>query len=207
MPSDYQGPFSGQENELHRSELPESTTVAMTSQQRKIDPTGMMGNAFAYLGAILVVIGVLTASLLGYLESGRFGFYFAILAGAWGTGLLFLLAGLVILLFFRNVRSAVVAEHFLSALLNQDFQSALQYLDPWIMTGQNELDTKTRFTQLARTYEEHGNISDYALRGFSLNLKRARYTIKIWRGTRSYRVQLFLVKQGDTWQIIGFDRL
>lgn len=197
MPSDYQGPFLGQQ---------ESATSALTSQQRKIDPMSMMGRIFASLGAILVVIGVLIASLLGLFAPGGFGFFFAILAGVWGTGLLFLLLGLALLRFFRNVRSAVVVDHFLMALLNQDYPAAFQFLDPDIMTGQNELDAHTWFTRLAQAYDEQGRMSDYALRGFSLNPRRASYTIKMRRSAGPYLVQLFLLKRDDTWNIIGFDR-
>ncbi|MDQ2901980.1 MAG: hypothetical protein ABI456_23995 [Ktedonobacteraceae bacterium] len=206
MPSEFQGPFSGHEYELYRSEQPQSTTSALTSRQRKIDPMGMMGKIFASLGAILVVIGVLVASFLGSFEPRGFGFFFAILAGVWGTGLLFLLLGLVLLLFFRNVRSAVVVDHYFMALINQDYPAAFQYLDPGMMTQQNELDAQTRFTQRAQAYDEQGRISDYALRGFSLNPWSARYTIKMRRGTGPYIVHLFLLKRGDTWKITGFDR-
>ena len=207
MPSESQGPFSGHEYELYRSEQQESATSALTSQQRKIDPMGMMGKIFASLGAILVVIGVLIASLLGLFDSREFGFFFEILAGVWGTGLLFLLAGLAQLLFFRNIRSAVVVDHYLIALVNQDYPAAFQYLDPGIITRQNELDTGTWFTQRAQAYDdEQGRMSNYALRGFSLNPTSARYTIKVRRNAEPYIVHLFLLKRGDTWKITGFDR-
>jgi hypothetical protein len=206
MPSEFQGPFSGHEHKLYRSEQSESATSALISQQRKIDPMGMMGKIFASLGVMLVVIGVLIASLLGHFESRGFGFFFAILAGVWGTGLLFVLLGLAQLLFFRNVRSAVVVDHYLVALANQDSAAAFQYLDPGIMILQNDLDAQTWFTRSAQANDEQGRISDYALRGFSLNLRSARYTIKMRRGTRLYTVHLFLLKRGDTWKITGFDR-
>lgn len=207
MPSEFQGPFSRQEYELMPSEQSGSAVGALTSQQRKIDPMGLMGKIFATLGAILFVVGVLTASLLGLFESRGFGFFFAILAGVWGTGLLFLLLGLIQLWFLRNVRSAIVAEHYFTALTNQDYPSAFQYLDPGIMTHQNELDAQTEFTQRAQeAYDEQGNISGYALRAFSLNPWTARYAIKVRRGARPYIVHLFLVKRGDTWKITGFDR-
>ena len=79
----------------------------MTTQHRKIDPMGVLGKIFASVGVGLVVIGVLLAVLLGRYASGGFGFSFVTLAGAWGTGLLFLLLGLVFLLFFRNIDYSV----------------------------------------------------------------------------------------------------
>jgi hypothetical protein len=166
---------------------------------------GMMGKIFSSVGATLVVIGVLIASLLGRFDSGGFGFYFETLAGAWGTGLLFLLLGLAQLLFFRNVRSANVVDQYFMALVNQDYTAAFQYLDPGIKTRQDELDTQTWFTRRAQAYDEHGKITDYALKGFSLNPKSAMYTIKIIRGEGPYIVHLSLSKKGDTWKIIGFD--
>jgi hypothetical protein len=171
----------------------------------KIDPMGMMGKIFASVGAILVVVGVLIAYLLGRIAPGGFGFSFATSAGAWGTGLIFLLVGLVQLLFFRNVRSANVVDHYFMALVNQDYMTAFQCLDPGIKTPQDKLDTQAWFTQRAQAYDAQGQLTDYALRGFSLNPNTARYTVRVKRGQRAYSVHLSLSKKGDTWKIIGFD--
>jgi hypothetical protein len=86
MPSESQG------QAFYRSEQTKSVSRALTSKPRNIDPMGMMGKTFARVGAILVVIGVLIASLLGWLRVGGFGFgfWFETLTGAWGTGLVFL---------------------------------------------------------------------------------------------------------------------
>ena len=62
-----------------------------------------------------MVIGVLLAYLPGRFASGGFGFSFAILAGVWGTGLVFLLLGLAFLLFFRQSGSATVVDHYFMA--------------------------------------------------------------------------------------------
>ena len=206
MPSGFQEPFSGQEYELYRSQKLESATSTLTAQQRKIDPMGMMGKIFACLGAILVVIGVLLASLLGHFEPRGFGFFFVVLAGIWGTGLLILLVGLVLRRFFRNVMSAIVADRYFMALVNQDYAAAFQYLNPGIMTYQNGLDAQTWFMQSAQAYDEQGKINDYTLRGFSLNLRSATYRIKVGRSTGSYIVHLFLLKRDGTWKITEFDR-
>jgi hypothetical protein len=199
------GPFYGREQEFYRSAQTKNANGALTSQQRKIDPMGMMGKIFASVGAILVVIGVLIASLLGWFASGGFGFYFATLAGAWGTGLLFLLLGLAQLLFFRNVGSANVVEQYFMAFVNQDYMTAFQCLDPGIKTRQNELDTQTWFIRRAQAYDENGKITDYVLKGFNLNSKSAKYTIKVIRGTGPYAVHLSLLKKGYSWKISGFD--
>lgn len=166
---------------------------------------GVMGKIFASVGAALVVIGVLIASLLGRFDSGGFGFYFETLVGAWGTGLLFLLLGLAQLLFFRNVGSANVVDQYFMALVNQDYTTAFQYLDPGIKSRQDELDTQTWFIRRAHAYDENGKITDYALKGFRLQWRSATYTIKIIRGEGPYTVHLSLSKKGDTWKIIGFD--
>jgi hypothetical protein len=127
------------------------------------------------------------------------------LAGAWATGLIFLLLGLAFLLFFRNVRSTTVVDHYLMALVNQDYAAAFQYLDPSIRIGQGELDAQAWFIRRAQAYdEERGKITNYALRGFRLK-PQTTYTIKITRSARSYTAHLSLSKQGDTWKIIGFD--
>lgn len=177
----------------------------MTSQPRKIDPMGMMGKIFASVGATLVVIGVLIAAVLGRFASGGFGFSFATLAGAWGTGLVFLLLGLAQLLFFRNVGSANVVDQYFMALVNQDYTTAFQYLDPGRKIRQDELDTQTWFTRRAQVEDEHGKMTDYALKGFRLQGKSAMYTIKIIRSEESYTVPVSLSKRGDTWKINGFD--
>lgn len=207
MSSEFQEPFSSQEYELSQSAQQEGAAGALTPQQRKIDPIGMLGKIFAGLGAILVAVGVLIAFLLGLFIPRGFGFFFAITAGGWGTGLLFALAGLVLLLFFRNVKSAAVVENYLVALSNQDYAAAFQYLDPAIMTGQNEPDAESWFARRARAYDdEQGRISDYALRAFQLNIWSARYTIKVRRGAQPYLARFFLLKQGDIWKIMEFDR-
>lgn len=206
MPSEFQGPYSEHIYELPQAEKLESTTGTSMPQRRKIDPMGMMGKIFAGIGATLVVIGVLVASLLGYFGSRGFGFSFAILAGVWGTGLLFVLVGLILLLFFRNVRSAIVVDRYFMALAHQDYLAAFHYLDAEIMAPHNELDAQTWFIQQAQAHDERGEISDYALRGFKLNPRSARYMIKVRRGTVSYIVFLFLAKEDDTWQITGFNR-
>lgn len=204
MPPEFQGPFSEQQYELYSSELSESASGA--SQQRKIDPMGMMGKIFSSIGAVLIVIGVLIAVLLGFFDPRGFIFFFAIMAGVWGTGLLFLLVGLAFLKFFRNVRSAIVVDDYLMALANQDYPAAFQYLDPWMMTRQNDVDAQTDFTRRAQAYDEQGSISDYALRQFKLNPTSARYTIKMRRGAHPYLIHLVLAKRGDAWKITAFDR-
>jgi hypothetical protein len=175
----------------------------MTTQHRKIDPMGVMGKIFASVGVGLVVIGVLIAVLLGRFTSGGFGFSFVTLAGAWGTGLLFLLLGLAFLLFFRNVESATVVEHYLTALVSQDYASAFQYLDTGLQTHQDDLEAQAWFTR--RAQDEYGPITDYALRDFRLQGTSASYTIKITRGGGSSTVPLFLVKRRGTWKISGLD--
>lgn len=177
---------------------------ALTSQRRKIDPMGMMGKIFASVGVVLIIIGLLVASLLARSSPGGFGFYFETLAGAWGTGLVFLLMGLAQLLFFRNIASANVVDHYFRALANQDYTTAFQYLDPALKTGQDEPDIQAWFTRRAQAYDEQGKITDYSLKGFRLNQKRATYTIKVVRGQGPYTVHLSLLKRGDTWKIIGF---
>jgi hypothetical protein len=173
----------------------------MTAQHRKIDPMGVMGKIFASIGVGLIVIGVLIAVLLGRFASGGFGFSFLTLAGAWGTGVLFLLLGLTFLLFFRNVESANVVEQYLTALVNQDYASAFQYLDTGLKTHQDDLEAQAWFTR--RAQDEYGPITDYALRSFRLQGKNAIYTIKITRGAESSTVPLLLVKRGGTWKISG----
>ena len=207
MPSEFQGPFSSQGYELSQSAQLEGAAGSLTSQQRKIDPMGMMGKIFVSLGAFLVVVGALVALLLGFFIPRGFGFFFAITAGGWGTGLIFVLVGLVQLRFFRNVKSAAVIENYLMALANQNYAAAFQYLDPAIMTGQNEPDAESWFARRAQAYDdEQGRISDYTLRAFSLNGWGARYTIKLRRGAQPYIVRFFLLKRGDTWKIMEFDR-
>lgn len=207
MPSEFQGPFSEQKYEYPSAQV-ESTAGALTFQQRKIDPMGLLGKIFASLGAVLVVVGLLIAALLGlFFPSPGFGFFLAILAGAWGTGLIFVLVGLTFRLFFRNVRSAIVVDRYLMSLANQDYLAAFQYLDPGTIERQNEPDAQSWFIRRTQAYDdEQGRISNYTLRAFNLNPLSARYTIKLWRGAGPYTVRLFLLKQGDAWKIAGFDR-
>ena len=179
----------------------------MTTYQRKIDPMGLLGKIFASIGAGLIVIGVVIAVLLGRFAPGGFGFYFFTLAGAWGTGLIFLLLGLVFLLFFRNIESANVVEQYLMALANQDYATAFQYIDTGLRTPQDDLDTQAWFTRRAQAQDEQGIITDYALRNFRIQGNSATYTIKIIRGGRPYTVPLFLVKRGGAWKISGLDHL
>src|SRR5579859_3483816 len=117
-------PSESQEQAFSRSEHTKSENRALTSKPRKRDPMGRMGKTFARVGTILVVMGVPIASLLGWLRVGGsdfgFGFWFAPLAGAWATGLVFLLGGLILPLFFHHVRSATVVDHSFMALVNQD---------------------------------------------------------------------------------------
>ena len=177
----------------------------MYSRKRKIDPMGLLGKIFAGIGAVLTVIGVLIAALLGRFAPGGFGFYFLTLAGAWATGVVFLLLGLAFLLFFRNIASANVVEQYLMALANQDYVSAFQYIDTGLKATLDDLDTQTWFTRRAQAQDEQGTIPDYGLRGFRLQGNSALYTIKTTRGGRSYRLPLFLVKRGDTWKISGLE--
>ncbi len=202
MPPESQEPFYGSEQAFYTQA---ESANRVTARQRKIDPMGMMGKIFAIVGAIPIVIGVLIAFLLAWPDPGRFGFYFVTLAGTWGTGLIIWLLGLIQILFFRNVNSANVVDNYLTALVNQDYAAAFQYLDSGIMTGQDEQDSQTWFTRRAQAYDERGKITDYALRGFSLNPGSAMYTIKITRGNASYTVHLSLSKRGGTWKIAGFD--
>jgi hypothetical protein len=173
----------------------------MTTQHRKIDPMGVMGKIFARVGVGLIVIGVLIAVLLGRVASGGFVFSLLTLAGAWGTGLLFLLLGLTFLLLFRNSESANVVEHYLTALVNQDYTSAFQYLDTGLKTHQDGLEAQAWFTR--RAQDAYGPLTDYALRSFRLQGKSATYTINITRGAETSTVPLFLVKRGGTWKISG----
>jgi hypothetical protein len=177
----------------------------MTSYQRKIDPMGLMGKIFASIGAALVVVGVLIAALLGRFAPGGFGFYFLVLAGAWGTGMVFLLLGLVFLLFFRNIESANVVDQYLRALSNQDYATAFQYIDTGLKIPQDALDTQAWFTQRAQAQDEQGTITDYTLRNFRLQGNSAMYTIKMIRGGKPYMLPLFLMKRGDTWKISGLE--
>lgn len=205
MPSEPQEPWYGQEQAFDQSEQPASVNRAWTSQQRKIDPMGMMGKIFTSVGAVLVILGLLLAYLLERGTSGGFGSSFVTLAGAWGTGLVFLLLGLVQLLFFRNVESAKVVESYFLALANQDYTTAFGYLDQVPQTPTGAQDTQTWFTGRAQASDEQGPMTDYALRGFQLNSRGATYTIKVRRGERVYPVHLSLVKRGDTWKISGFE--
>ena len=152
-----------------------------------------------------MVLGVLGATLLGRVVPGGFGISFLDLAGAWGTGLVFLLLGLAFLLFFRNTGSAAVVDHYCMALANQDYATAFQYLDLGRMTYQDDLDARTWFTRRAQAQDEQGTITDYALKGFRLQGGIAIYTIKFIRSNRSYTIPVTLSKRGDTWKIMGFD--
>src|SRR5689334_15905059 len=184
MSSESQGPFHGREQTFSRSEPTKITNSSLTSKPRKIDFTGMMGKLFASVGVILVVNGL----ILERGTSGEFSFF-------WETGLLFVLLGLALPLFFRHVRSANIVDHYFMALVNQDYTTAFQYLDPGIKTSQDKPNTQTWFIQRAQAADAQGKITDYALKRASLSLKSARYAVKIKRGERSYSIRLFLSKR------------
>ncbi|MBO0792280.1 MAG: hypothetical protein J2P36_15230, partial [Ktedonobacteraceae bacterium] len=190
------------EQVVYRAEQARNATI---SKPGKIDPMGMMGNIFARVGAMLIVAGLLLASLLGLMVPGGFDFSFPVSAGAWGTGLVFLLLGLAQLLLFRNVESARVVDHYFTAFVNQDYVTAFQYLDPAIRTRPGEPATQIWFTRRAQAYDdERGKMTNYVLRGFHLKPKTT-YTVKVIRGKRSYLIHLSLSKKDNTWNIAGFD--
>lgn len=123
-----------------------------------------------------------------------------------GLGLLLAVVGLCLFRFSKNHPSAELITRYYRACENQDYPTAFQYLNPSMTTSQGQQISPDWFTQRALEYDTaNGKISNDSIQGYSLNSKSAKYTVQVTRGTKPYKVNLSLLKQGDDWRINSFD--
>ena len=123
-----------------------------------------------------------------------------------GIGLAMLVAGLLLFLFARNHPSADLIHHYYLAFTNQDYSTAFQDLNRSMRTPEGEAVTKDWFMQRALAYDTaKGRVTSHSIRGFRLNPNRGKFTVKVTRNEQSYTVHLHVSKEGDEWNINGFD--
>ncbi len=124
-----------------------------------------------------------------------------------GMGVAMLFIGLVLWLLPGNAAAANVINQFYTALKNQDYNAAFQYLDPNMRTPQGPLITPSWFIEEAETNDsQYGRVIQYGLAGIKVDFGKRIYTLKVARPLKLYRTQLRVKKQGYDWKIMRFDR-
>ena len=183
--------------------------------RRRVNPRALVGKILLFNGVVFAGISLLvggywlfshigTTSTRGNSISTVAGLLALIFAG---VGLLEGLVGLLLWLLPGDSPPATVVNQYFAALENQDYATALQYLDLSMVAPFGQIITQAEFIERAQAYDaEHGRVTDYALAGVQANPSKRVFTIKVTRWSGAYRTQLRLAKQGDAWKIVGFDR-
>ena len=197
-----------------------------STSQRKISPRALVGKILLINGIVFVGISLLagaytlfsrmsTSTIQGNtisMVTGLLALFFAV------VGLLLILVGLLLRLSpGGNSGPATVVHQFYTALEIQDYTTAFQYLDLSIGTPWGQMMAPDQFMEKAQAEfinkaQEHdaqnGKITHYAFTRVQASPSRRIYTIKVTRlSGDSYSTRLRLMKQGNNWKIVSFDRL
>jgi hypothetical protein len=111
--------------------------------------------------------------------------------------------------------STDAANHYYTAIKNQDYTTAFGYLDPNLKLtyqGQTRQATASLFTQVGKAYDsDKGTVSSYTITSTSLNtsngVNTASFTVSVTRNGNPYDVHLELQQEGNDWKVISFDSL
>jgi hypothetical protein len=176
----------------------------------------LVGKILVFNGAVFVSLSVLLGGYTLFSQIGSpstqgnsismvTGLLAVIFAGG---GLLEGLVGLLLrLLPGGDSPPATVVNHYYAALENQEYAAAFEDLDLSMGTPLGQTITQAQFIERAQAYDaEHGRVTNYALAGVRANPSRRMFTIKVTRGSGTYRANLRLAMQGSAWKIVGFDR-
>lgn len=189
--------------------------MAQAARQRKASPRALTGKILAINGAVFVILAALLAGYILLSLPGRAAtqgsvllLVAEILASVFGAvGLALLLVGLLLRVLPGESPAASVVNRYYTALENQDYTTAIQCLAPFMSMAQGQSFSPDWFIQAARASDSaQGQVTNYALAGVQANPGKRVYTIKVTRGSGSYRTRLRLEKQGYDWKIAGFDR-
>jgi hypothetical protein len=197
-----------------------------STSQRIGNPRALVGKVLLINGVVFVGISLLagaytlfaptsTTTTRGNSLSTAIGLLALIFAV---VGLLLVLVGLLLwLLPGGESPTGTMVHQFYNALEIQDYTTAFQYLDLSIGTAWGQMmvpdqfieKAQVEFINKAQAYDaQYGKITQYALTGVQANPSRRVYTIKVTRlSGDSYKTRLRLMKQGNDWKIVGFDRL
>lgn len=190
--------------------------MELASRRKRVNPRALVGKILLFNGIIFIVISVLIEGYALFSQAGTSSTHgngvstvLVLLALIFaGVGLLEALLGLLLwLLPGGDSPSSSVVNQYYTALENQDYATAFQYLDSFIGSPLGQTITQDEFIKRAQAYDaEHGRVSNYALAGVQANPSKRVYTIKVTRGSGAYRTRLRLARQGYEWKIVGFDR-
>lgn len=190
--------------------------MELTSRQQRVNPRALVGKILLFNGIIFIVVGILIGgsalvSQASTTSTHGNGVSTVLVLLAWifaGLGLLEGLVGLLLWLIPGGISPAAgVVNQYFTALENQDYATAFEYLDLSMRNPLGQTITRAWFSERAQAYdEEHGRITGYSLAGVQANPSRRVYTIKVTRGSGAYRTRLRLSGQGYGWKIVGFDR-
>jgi hypothetical protein len=106
-----------------------------------------------------------------------------------------------------------VSNEYYAALQNKDYAGAYQYLKP---QGSIQGMTQATFTQRAQSADnQYGAVRSYTTGSVNVvtdpndefNFSRFTVVVNVARASQSYSVLLTLVKSGNNWKIIDFDRV
>ena len=181
-----------------------------TSRRRRVNPRALVGKILLFNGIVFVGISVLLGGYTLLSQGNSISTVTGLLALIFaGVGLLEGLVGLLLwLLPGGDSAPATVVNQYYTALANQDYAAAFQYLDLSLVGPLGHMITQAEFIERAQAYDaEHGKITNYSLAGVQANPSRRVFTIKVTRWSGAYRTHLRLTKQGYNWKIVGFDRL
>lgn len=112
--------------------------------------------------------------------------------------------------------AANTVNQYYTAMENQDYTTAYQYLDPGMsltFQGASQQISQSLFTAAAQAYDaQKGKISSYSITSTNLNSSTsagstAAITVKVTRNGSSYDVHLQLKQEGSDWKIVSFDSL
>jgi hypothetical protein len=123
-----------------------------------------------------------------------------------GVGLILILVRLFLLLFPMDISSARVVDRYYTAMENQDYTTAFQYLNQNMKTREGQPITLGWFIERAQAYDTaSGRVTNYTLRRFRLNPTDRDFVLKVTRGGKSYLNHLRLRKEDNMWKIYSFD--
>lgn len=131
-----------------------------------------------------------------------------------GTSLLLLFVGGFLFLRARNHPSAEIVHQYFTALENQDYVAAFQYLSPYMLASERMPSTQSRFVRVQEAQDRtQGKVTRHAITNivmtsasfFSSQLAEASYTVKVMRGARVLQLHPYVVKEGEQWKILRFD--
>jgi hypothetical protein len=137
-----------------------------------------------------------------------------IILGIIAVVLLAIGGGIFVLVNFLTHNGATDAVNkYYTAIKNQDYATAYQYLDPNLKTNQGGLSvTQDLFIQAGQLVdEEKGQVTNYTITSTSLNstngVNTGSFTVHVTRTGTSYDVHLRLRQEGNDWKIISFDTI